>query len=98
MQPVYKGKKCWVGKRGGYAVYLSGKLERYQGVRLRRAQSVMSTGGDDDVLFTVDRQADPQTPFDRLYFVGRALSDPRVLDGQQCRDTVAMLAHGPLPL
>jgi hypothetical protein len=50
------------------------------------------------VVFTIDRQADPQTPFDRLYFVGRAVSDPAALQGQHVPDVAGMLAHGPLPI
>lgn len=50
------------------------------------------------VLFTIDRQAEPQTPFDRLYFVGRSLSQPEALHKQAALDVAAMLAHGPLPI
>ncbi len=50
------------------------------------------------VVFTIDRQADPQTPFDQLYFVGRAVSDPTALQGPHVPDVAGMLAHGPLPI
>jgi hypothetical protein len=50
------------------------------------------------VLFTIDRQADPQTPFDRLYFVGRAVGEPEALKKVPTTDVAAMLAHGPLPI
>ncbi len=50
------------------------------------------------VLFTIDRQAQPQTLFDRLYFVGRAVGDPTALHKTATGDVGAMLAHGPLPI
>jgi hypothetical protein len=50
------------------------------------------------MVFTIDRQADPQTPFDKLYFVGRAVSDPAAVRGPHVPDVAAMLAHGPLPI
>lgn len=50
------------------------------------------------VLFTIDRQADPRTPFDHLYFVGRATGDPEALHKVATTDVAAMLAHGPLPI
>ena len=50
------------------------------------------------VLFTIDRQADPQSPFDRLYFVARAVDEPEALKKQPTLDAAAMLAHGPLPI
>jgi hypothetical protein len=50
------------------------------------------------VLFTLDRQAEPQTPFDRLYFVARAVGDPQALKKQATLDVAHMLAHGPLPI
>ena len=50
------------------------------------------------VLFTIDRQPEPQTPFDRLYFVGRATGAPEALNRQASRDALAMLAQGPLPI
>ncbi len=50
------------------------------------------------VVFTIDRQADPQTPFDKLYFVGRAVSDPAALNGPHVPDVAGMLAYGPLPI
>jgi hypothetical protein len=50
------------------------------------------------VLFTIDRQAEPQTPFDRLYFVARAVAAPEALHKSPTLDAAAMLAHGPLPI
>jgi hypothetical protein len=50
------------------------------------------------VLFTIDRQAEPQTPFDRLYFVARAVGEPEALNRGATGDVAAMLAHGPLPI
>ncbi|MGZ3278970.1 MAG: hypothetical protein ACXU82_16985 [Caulobacteraceae bacterium] len=50
------------------------------------------------VLFTIDRQAEPLTPFDRLYFVGRSTAGPEALTKQATLDVAAMLAHGPLPI
>ncbi len=50
------------------------------------------------VLFTIDRQADPQSIFDRLYFVARAVDEPEALKKQPTLDAAAMLAHGPLPI
>ena len=50
------------------------------------------------VLFTIDRQSQPQTLFDRLYFVGRAVDDPTALNKTATADVGAMLAHGPLPI
>jgi hypothetical protein len=50
------------------------------------------------VLFTIDRQAEPQTPFDRLYFVARATGAPEALRRQATLDVAAMLAQGPLPI
>ena len=50
------------------------------------------------VLFTIDRQADPQSVFDRLYFVARAVDEPEALKKQPTLDAAAMLAHGPLPI
>ena len=50
------------------------------------------------VLWTIDRQAEPQTPFDRLYFVARAVSAPEALHKSATLDVAAMLAHGPLPI
>jgi len=50
------------------------------------------------VLFTIDRQAEPQTPFDRLYFVARAMDAAAALDSGPSRDVFAMLAQGPLPI
>jgi hypothetical protein len=51
-----------------------------------------------DVLFTIDRQAEPQTPFDRLYFVARALDEGDALKKGPTKDVCMMLAHGPLPI
>jgi hypothetical protein len=50
------------------------------------------------VVFTIDRQAQPQTPFEKLYFVGRAVDDPEKLKKQPVLDIAYMLAHGPLPI
>ena len=50
------------------------------------------------VVWTIDRQADPQTPFDRLYFVARAVDDPEALKKVPTTDVAAMLAQGPLPI
>ena len=50
------------------------------------------------VLYTLDRQAEPQTPFDRLYFVARAVDAPDRLNSGPARDAVAMLMQGPLPI
>jgi hypothetical protein len=50
------------------------------------------------VVWTIDRQADPQTPFDRLYFVARAVDEPEALKQGPTTDVAAMLAHGPLPI
>ncbi|HEY4029904.1 MAG TPA: hypothetical protein VGM25_06135 [Caulobacteraceae bacterium] len=50
------------------------------------------------VLFTIDRQAEPQTPFDRLYFVARAVDGREAFTKQGAMDAAAMLAHGPLPI
>jgi hypothetical protein len=50
------------------------------------------------VLFTIDRQAEPQTPFDRLYFVARALDEGDALKKGPTKDACMMLAHGPLPI
>ena len=50
------------------------------------------------VLFTVDRQAEPQTPFDRLYFVARAVGAPEALGKTATTDVGVMLTHGPLPI
>jgi hypothetical protein len=50
------------------------------------------------VVWTIDRQADPQTPFDRLYFVARAVDEPEALKKGPNTDVAAMLAHGPLPI
>ncbi len=50
------------------------------------------------VLFTIDRQAEPQTPFDRIYFVGRATGEAEALHKGPTTDVAAMLAHGPLPI
>lgn len=50
------------------------------------------------VIFTIDRQPTPQTVFDRLYFVGRAIDEPEKLKKQPVLDIAQMLAHGPLPI
>lgn len=50
------------------------------------------------VVWTIDRQAEPQTPFDRLYFVARAVDEPEALKKGPTTDVAAMLAHGPLPI
>lgn len=50
------------------------------------------------VLFTIDRQAEPQTPFDRLYFVARAMDGGEALKKGPTKDVCMMLAHGPLPI
>jgi hypothetical protein len=50
------------------------------------------------VLWTIDRQAEPQTPFDRLYFVARAVGEAEALKKPPNLDVAAMLAHGPLPI
>ena len=50
------------------------------------------------VVFTLDRQPRPETPFDRLYFVGRVVDDAAALETQAARDTAAMFAQGPLPV
>lgn len=51
-----------------------------------------------EVLWTIDRQAEPRSPFDRIYFVARAVGDPTKLQAQPMLDTASMLAHGPLPI
>ncbi len=51
------------------------------------------------VLFTIVRQTEPQTPFDRLYFVGRSTAAPEALNKQATLDVAAMLeTGGPLPI
>lgn len=50
------------------------------------------------VVFTIDGQANAQTPFDRLYFVGRAVGWPAALHTQDTLNVASMLAHGPLPI
>jgi hypothetical protein len=50
------------------------------------------------VLFTVDRRAEPQTPFDRLYFVARAVDAPEALGKSATTDVGVMLTNGPLPI
>lgn len=50
------------------------------------------------VLFTIDRQAEPRSPFDRLYFVGRAVSEARALYTEDALNVASMLAAGPLPI
>jgi len=50
------------------------------------------------VLFTIDRQPEPQTPFDRLYFVGRAVGPPEALGKPATTDVGVMLSNGPLPI
>ena len=50
------------------------------------------------VVFAIDRQAEPQTPFDRLYFVARATGAAEALHSPATGDVAAMLAHGPLPI
>jgi hypothetical protein len=50
------------------------------------------------VLCTIDRQAEPLTPFERLYFVARAVDVPEALNKGPAKDVCAMLAQGPLPI
>jgi hypothetical protein len=50
------------------------------------------------VVFTIDRQPEPLTPFDRLYFVGRAVDDPTALGKPEVTDVGVMLSAGPLPI
>jgi len=50
------------------------------------------------VLFTIDRQAKPQSPFDRLYFVALAIKDAKALYSKDTLNVAYMLANGPLPI
>jgi hypothetical protein len=50
------------------------------------------------VLFTIDRQQRPRSPFDRLYFVGLAIKDPKALYSKDTLNVAYMLANGPLPI
>jgi hypothetical protein len=50
------------------------------------------------VVFTIDRQANPQTIFDRLYFVGRAVGWPGALHTENTFNVASMLAAGFLPI
>jgi hypothetical protein len=50
------------------------------------------------VVFTIDRQPEPQTLFDRLYFVGRAVGAPEALGKPETTDVGVMLSNGPLPV
>jgi hypothetical protein len=66
----------------------------------RRIESMpLSTRPDQlGVVFTIDRQGEPLTPFDRLYFVGRAVEGPEALGKPEVTDIGVMLAAGPLPV
>ena len=50
------------------------------------------------VVFTLDRQANPQSLFDRLYVVGRAVDDAKALYSPETGNVAVMLAQGPLPI
>jgi hypothetical protein len=50
------------------------------------------------VLFTIDRQPMPLSPFDRLYFVGRAVRDAKALYTENTLNVAYMLSNGPLPI
>jgi hypothetical protein len=50
------------------------------------------------VLFTIDRQPKPRLPFDRLYFVGRAVKDAKALYTENTLNVAYMLSNGPLPI
>lgn len=50
------------------------------------------------VVFTLDRQPEPKSLFDRLYFVGRAMDDRQALYKGDTFNVAAMLAKGPLPI
>jgi len=50
------------------------------------------------VVFTIDRQTRPLSPFDRLYFVGLAVKDAKALYTKDTLNVASMLANGPLPI
>jgi len=50
------------------------------------------------VMFTLERTLPPGNVFEHLFYVGVAVSDPAALESPLCRDVLAMLSEGVLPV